>query len=254
MHSSGYRNYNNPVVPSDLRVVMMPAAAALALGYGVAAAVVGGTRSWRPWPLVAFAAGGIAFPLTVFLTSSIQVLLASVLGWGPDAIAMTLGPGIAGAVVTAVVNEVFTLAAALIVWRWSRGGTLLGFGAAAGAGFAVVGAYEIIHLALIARALPISSASSFAVSLVQQLAFVAANSASTALAAFGALGRRAGFYLGAAVLFQVLFLVFGLLFELRVYSNMVWTVLDVAAAVALVAGVLILGRRRPASAALAPAA
>jgi hypothetical protein len=234
---------------------MMPAAAALALGYGLAAvAVMGGSRSWRPWLLVAFAAGGIAFPLTVFLAASIQALLASVFGWGPDAIAMTLGPGIAGAVVTAVVNEVFTLSAALLVWRWSRGGTLLGFGAAAGAGFAVVGAYQIIHFALMARALPISSASSFVVSLVQQLAFVAANSASTALAAFGALGRRAGFYLGAAVLFQILFLIFGLLYELRVYSNAVWTVLDVAAAVALVAGVLILDRRRPAGAALASAA
>lgn len=234
---------------------MMPAAAALALGYGLAAvAVMGGSRSWRPWLLVALAAGGIAFPLTVFLAASIQALLASIFGWGPDAIAMTLGPGIAGAVVTAVVNEVFTLSAALLVWRWSRGGTLLGFGAAAGAGFAVVGAYQIIHLALMARALPISSASSFVVSLVQQLAFVAANSASTALAAFGALGRRAGFYLGAAVLFQILFLIFGLLYELRVYSNAVWTVLDVAAAVALVAGVLILDRRRPAGAALASAA
>jgi hypothetical protein len=230
---------------------MMPAAAALALGYGVAAvAVMGGTRSWRPWLLVAFAAGGIAFPLTVFLASSIQVLLASIFGWGPDAIAMTLGPGIVGAVVTAVVNEVFTLAAALLVWRWSRGGTLLGLGAAAGAGFAAVGAYQIIQLALMARALPISSASSFVVSLVQQLAFVAANSASTAVAAFGALGRRAGFYLGAAVGFQILFLIFGLLYELRVYSSSVWTVLDVAAAVALVAGVLILDRRRPAGAVL----
>src|SRR5579864_4489393 len=82
---------------------MMPAAAALALGYGLAAvAVMGGSRSRRPWLLVALAAGGIAFPLTVFLAASIQALLASVFGWGPDAIAMTLGPGIAGAVVTAV--------------------------------------------------------------------------------------------------------------------------------------------------------
>ena len=233
---------------------MMSAAAAIALGYGLAAvAVVGGTKSWRPWLLAAFAAGAAVFPLTVFLAASIQGLLTSLFGWGPDAIAMTLGAGFAGALVTAAVNEVFKLAAALLVWQWSRGVAPISFGAAAGAGFAVVGAYQVIHLALMARALPISSASSFAVSLLQQLAFVAANSASTALAALGTVHRR-GAYLGAAVLFQSVFLVFGLLYELRVYSNIAWTVLDVAAAAALVAGVLIADRRPPAGAALAPAA
>lgn len=234
---------------------MMPAAAGPALGYALAAvAVVGGSRSWRPWLLAACAAGGLAFPLTVFLVSSIQLLLASLFSWGPDAIAMTLGPGIAGVVVTAVVNEVFKLAAALLAWRASRGGTPFVFGAAAGAGFAAVGAYEVIHLALMARALPISSASTFVVSLIQQLAFVAANSASTALAALGTVRGRAGTYLAAAVVFQSVFLAFGLLYELRLYSNAVWTALDIAAAAALVAGVLILDRRRPADTALASAA
>jgi hypothetical protein len=233
----------------------MPAAAAIALGYGLAAlAVMGGSGVRRPWLLVAFAAGGVAFPLTVFLAASIQALLASIFGWGPDAIAMTLGAGVAGAVITASVNEVFTLAAALLVWRWSRARSPVAFGAAAGAGFAVVGAYQIIHFALMARALPISSASSFVISLVQQLAYVAANSASTALAALGMMRRGAGLYLGAAILFQTLFSMFALLYELRVYSNTVWTLLDVAAAAALVVGVMILDRRPPADAALASAA
>lgn len=234
----------------------MPAAAGLALGYGLAAAVavMGGSRSLRPWLLVAFAAGSIAFPLTVFLVFSIQLLLASLFGWGPDAIAMTLGPGLAGAVVTATVNEVFTLAAALLAWRLSRGGAPYAFGAAAGAGFAVVGAYQVIHLALMARALPISSASAFGVSLLQQLAFVAANTASTALAALGAARGRGGAYLVAAILFQSVFLAFGLLYALRLYSNVVWTALELTAAAALVVGVLILDRRRPAGDAALPSA
>ncbi|HKX19285.1 MAG TPA: hypothetical protein VJT33_14845 [bacterium] len=233
----------------------MPAAAALALAYGLTAvAVVGGSRSWRPWLLAAFAAGAIAFPLTVFLVSSIQLLLAAVFGWGPDAIVMTLGAGLAGAVVTAVVNEVFKLAAALGISRWARGGAPVAFGAAAGAGFAAVGAYQVIQLALMARALPISSASSFVVSLIQQLAFVGANSASTALAALGMARGRGGVYLAAVVVFQSAFLTFGLLYALRLYSSTVWTVLDVAAAVALIAAALIFDRRRPAGAALAPAA
>lgn len=213
-----------------------------------------GTKSWRPWLLAAFAAGAAAFPLTVFLAASIQGLLTSLFGWGPDAIAMTLGAGFAGALVTAAVNEVFKLAAALLVWKWSEWRTPMVFGAAAGAGFAAVGAYQVIHLALLARALPISSASSFIVSLIQQMAFVAANSASTAFAALGVLRRRGGLYLGAAVLSQSVFLLFGLLYELRVYSNATWTILDVAAVAVLVAGVLILDRRPPAEVALAPAA
>lgn len=233
----------------------MPAAAATAAGYGLAAvAVVVGARGRRLWLPAAFAAGGLVFPLTVFLAASIQVLLSSAFGWGPDAMTMTLGAGIAGVLVTAAVNEVFKLAAALLVWTLSRERSAAAFGAAAGAGFAAVGAYQVIHLALIARALAISSASSFAVSLVQQLAFIAANSASTALAALGTMRRRAGVYLGAAVLYETVFAAFGLLYGLRVYSNVTWTLLDVAAAAALVAGVLILGRRSPAGAALAPAA
>lgn len=231
------------------------AAAAIALGYGLATlAVAGGGRFWRPWLLVAFAAGGVAFPLTVFLAASIQALLSAAFGWGPDAIAMTLGAGIAGALVTAAVNEVFTLAAALLVWTWSHQGSAVRVGAAAGAGFAAVGAYQVIHLALMARALPISSASTFSVSLIQQLAFVAVNSASTALAALGMMRRRAGVYLVAAIAVQTVFLVLGLLYELRAYSNTVWTVLDVVVAAAPAAGVLILDRRGPGDAALASAA
>ena len=213
-----------------------------------------GTRSWRPWLLAALAAGGFVFPLTVVLAASIQVLLSSIFGWGPDAIAMTFGAGIAGTVVTATVNEVFKLTAALLVWTWSRDRSPVTLGAAAGAGFAIVGAYQVIHLALLARALPISSGTSFVVSLVQQLAVIAVNSASTALAALGMMRRRAGMYLGAAILFESIFLVFGLLYELRVYSNAAWTILDIATVAALVAGVLILDRRPPADSALASAA
>ena len=233
----------------------MAAAAAIALGYGLATlAVAGRGRFWRPWLLVAFAAGGIAFPLTVFLTASIQFLLSTAFGWGPDAIAMTFGAGIVGVLVTAAVNEVFTLAAALLVWTWSREHSAVRVGAAAGAGFAAVGAYQVIHLALMARALPISSASTFLVSLIQQLAFVAVNSASTALAAFGMMRRRAGVYLCTAIFVQTVFLAFGLLYELRAYSNLVWTALDVIVVAALVAGVLVLDRRDPEDAALASAA
>ena len=234
---------------------MVPAAAAIAVGYGMAAlAVVGGARRFRPPLLAASVAGALAFPLTVFLAASIQALLSSIFGWGPDAVAMTLGAGIAGALVTAAVNEVFKLAAAMLVWTWGRERTAVTAGAAAGAGFAVVGAYQVIHLALMARALPISSASSFVISLAQQMAFVAVNSASTALAALGMMRRRAGVYLGAAILFEAVFAVFGLLYELRVYSNLTWIVLDVVIAAALVAGVPVLDRRLPADAALAPAA
>ena len=234
---------------------MIAVAIAIALGYGLAAvAVVGGTRPLRPWLLLALAAGALSFPVTVTLASSIQALLASIFGWGPDAIAMTLGAGIAGAVVTAAVNEVFKLAAAMLVWTSARARTTVTFGAAAGAGFAVVGAYQVLHLALLARALPISSASTFVLSLLQQMAFVAANSASTALAAYGAVRRRAGIYLGAVIVLQSVLLVFGLLYELRVYSNTAWTILDIAVAGALVVGVLILDRRPPVDSALAPAA
>jgi hypothetical protein len=230
-------------------------AAAIAVAFGLTAvAVVGGTRPLRLWLVVALAAGAAAFPLTVSLAASIQALLASIFSWGPDAIAMTLGAGIAGAVITAVVNEVFKLAAALLVWTLARARTTVAFGAAAGAGFAVVGAYQIIHLALLALALPISSSSTFVLSLLQQMAFVVANSASTALAAYGAVRHRAGLYLGAVIVLQSVLFVFGLLYELRAYSNTAWTVLDIAAAGALVVGVLVLDRRPPADAALAPAA
>jgi hypothetical protein len=232
----------------------MPAAAAIAAGYGLAAfTVVGGAKSWQPRLLATFAAGALVFPVTLFLATPIQALLSSLFGWGPDAVAMTVGAGIAGALVTATVNEVFKLAAALLIWTPAGGRGPIAFGAAAGAGFAAVGAYQVIHLALMARALPISSAPAFAASLVQQLAFVALNSASTAVAAFGIVRRRAAAYLGAAIALQTLFAVFGLLFNLRAYSNVAWTFLDVGAAAGLVAGALILGRRPAADGAFAPA-
>jgi hypothetical protein len=233
----------------------MPAAAAIAAGYGLAAfTAVGGVRVWRPRLLAAVAAGALAFPVTVFLATSIQALLSWAFGWGPDAFAMTLGAGIAGAVVTATVNEVFKLAAALLSWTPSGGRGAIAFGAAAGAGFAAVGAYQVLQLALMARALPISSASSFVTSLIQQLAFVAVNTASTAVAAFGIIRRRAAAYLGAAIVVQALFAAFGLLYTLRAYSSVVWTLLDVAVAAGLLAGALVLDRQPAADAALARAA
>jgi hypothetical protein len=233
----------------------MPAAAAIAAGYGLAVfTVVGGLRAWRPRLLAAFAAGAVAFPVTVFLATSIQALLSAAFGWGPDAVAMTLGAGIAGALVTAAVNEIFKLAAALLLWAPSEDRGPIAFGAAAGAGFAAVGAYQVIQLAFMARALPISSASSFVTSLVQQLAFVAVNTASTAVAAFGIIRRRAAAYLGAVIVLQTVFAGFGLLYTLRAYSSVAWAVLDVAGAAAFVAGALILARRPAADAALAPAA
>ncbi|HLW47590.1 MAG TPA: hypothetical protein VKW09_07465 [bacterium] len=235
-------------------MTLVPAAAAIAVGYGLAAlAVFGGARGWRPRLLAAFATGALAFPVTVFLAGQIQTVLSSAFGWGPDAIAMTLGAGVAAALVTAAVNEAVKLAAALLTWTPSRGGTVA-FGAAAGAGFAAVGAYEVIHFALMMRALPISSASGFVGSLVQQLAFVAVNSASTALAAFGVMRHRAAAYLSAAILLQTVFAVFGLLYALRAYSNVAWTILDVVVAAALVAGALILDRRPAADSVLARAA
>jgi hypothetical protein len=233
----------------------MPAAAAIAAGYGLAAlTAVGGVKVWRPRLLAAFIAGAVAFPLTVFLATSIQGLLSSAFGWGPDAVAMTLGAGIAGALVTAAVNEIFKLAAALLLWTPSQDRSPIAFGAAAGAGFAAVGAYQVIHLAFMARSLSVSSASSFATSLVQQLAFVGVNTASTAVAAFGIIRRRAAAYLGAVIVLQSIFAAFGLLYTLRAYSSTAWTMLDVAAAGVFVAGALILARRPAADTVLVPAA
>jgi len=234
----------------------MPLAIAIALGYGLAAlVVVSGGRLGRPWLLAAFALGALAFPLTVVLAASIQVLLASVAGWGPDAMAMTLGAGLAGAVITAAVNEVFKLAAALLVWaRWRGQAGVTRFGAAVGAGYGAVGAYQVIQLALMARTLPISSASGFAGSLVQQLAFVAMHCAATALAALGVTRRRPAAYLAAAIAVETVYLAFGLLYELRAYSNLAWSALDVLGAAAVIASVVIASRRHDSDAALASAA
>jgi hypothetical protein len=235
--------------------LLIPEAAAIALGFGLATLAVASGGRVRSWQFAAFAAGGVAFPITVFLASSIQMLATLGLGWGPDAIAMTLGGGLVGAVITAAVNEVFILAAALLVWTWScRQGSVVGFGAAAGAGYGAVGAYQVLQFTLMARALPISSASGFAGSLVQQFAFVALHGAAAALAALGMTRRRPAAYIAAAVLVETIFLAFGLLYELRAYSNVVWSALDVAVAAAAGAGAVVAGRRHTSDAALPSAA
>jgi hypothetical protein len=236
--------------------VTTPVAVAIALGYGLAAlAVVSGGRLWRPWLLGAFAAGALAFPLTVFLTASIQGLMVLAAGWGPDATAMTLGAGLAAVVVSAVINELFKLVAALAVWAGARQQAgVMRFGAAAGAGYGAAGAYQVIQLVLMARALPIGSMSGFVGSLVQQLAFVAMHSAATALAALGVARRSPGGYLAAVMAVETVYLAFGLFYEMRLYSNLVWSGLDVLVAAAVVAGASVAGRRQDSDAALASAA
>jgi len=228
---------------------MQPVAAAIALGYGLAALAILGYRTLRqPSLLAAFAAGAAAFPLTLVLANPIQLLAASLLGWNPDEANTTFGAGLVAVVITAAVNEVFKLAAALLVWSWGRErGAALAFGAAAGAGFAAVGAYQVVLLALAARTLPISSATGFTTSLVQQLAFVGVNAASTALAAFGMARRRTATFLVGAIAYEALFSALGLLYALRIYSSPVWTVLEVAAAGMLAATAFVLGRPRPES-------
>jgi hypothetical protein len=234
----------------------MPLAIAIALGYGLATlAVVSGGRLWRPWLLAACAAGALAFPVTVFLTASIQGLLAFAAGWGPDAMAMTLGAGVAAVVISAVINELFKLVAALLVWGGSgRRAALVRLGAAVGAGYGAVGAYQVIQLALMARALSISSPSGFVGSLLQQLAFVAMHTAAAALAALGVARGRLGGYLAAAMAVETVYLTLGLFYEMRLYSNLVWSALDIAVAAAVVAGASVAGRRRESDAALASAA
>jgi hypothetical protein len=234
---------------------MAPAAIAIALGYALAIlAVLRRRRLRRPWLAAALAAGALAFPVTLFLITQIQLLLASLFGWDMDAYSTSLKAGLVGAVVMASVNEVFKLAAALLVASRDRGGDdALAFGAASGAGFAVVGATEVIRLALITRALPIGSPSGLAASLIQQFAFVAVHTALTALAAFGVTRRRAGTYLVAAILGESLFNALGLLFTLRVYAILIWTVLGAAWGVLLLAYVFLLSLH-PAPAGHPPAA
>ncbi len=224
---------------------MAPAAIVIALGYGVAMlAVLGRRRLRRPWLWAALAAGALVFPLTLFLIAPIQLELASLFGWDMDAYSTSLRAGLVGALVTASVNEVFTLAAALLVASRDPGGDdALAFGAASGAGFAVVGAAQVIRLALITRALPIGSPAGFAASLVQQCAFVAVHTALTALAAFGVTRRRTGTYLAAVILCESLFNTFGLLFALRVYTLLAWTLLGAIWGVLLLAYAFVLSLR-----------
>ncbi len=224
---------------------MSPVAIAIALGYGLAVlAVLGRRRLREPWVLAALPAGGLVFPVALILANPIQLLFASVFGWDTDAYSTNLGIGLAGIVATAVVNEVFKLAPALLAWSLSgERDDALAFGAASGAGFGIVGAYQVIQLALMARALPVGSPSGFLTPLVQQFAFVAMHAAATALAAYGMTRRRIGPYLAAAVLYEALFATLGLLFSLRAYASLVWTVLAVATGLALLAYTFLLSLR-----------
>ncbi len=219
-------------------------AVAIALCYGLAvAAVVGRGRVRKPWFLVAFVLGAIAFPITVLLVNPIQLLVASAFGWDMEAYSLSVGIGLLGAGIAAAINEIFKLAATLLAL--SRDGTEVdaaAFGAAAGAGFGAVGAYQVIALALMARALQIGTGS-LATPLAQQLGFVAANAASTALAAYGATHRRLGMFLVAAILYQTLYGMLAVLFALRVVTLQAWTLLTVAVALALLASAIVLSHR-----------
>lgn len=220
-------------------------AIAIALGYGLAALGILGRRRLRePWLLAAGVAGAIVFPVAMLLATPIQQLFASVFHWEMDAYTTSLGVGLVGIVMTAVVNEVFKLAPALLVWSFGgeRGDTLA-FGAASGAGFGIVGAYQVVSLALMARTLPISSQGGFEASLAQQFAFVFMNAATTALAAHGTVRRHIGTYLVLAILGEGLFNTLGLLFTLQVYGNLVWTALAVAVALVLLGYTFVLSLR-----------
>jgi hypothetical protein len=234
---------------------MAPAAIAIACGYGLTIlALLGRRRLRRPWLWAAFAAGALAFPVALLLIAPIQQLLASIAGWDMDAYSTGLRAGLAGSMVTASVNEVFTLAAALLALSQNRKGSdALAFGAASGAGFAVVGASEVIRLALITHALPIGSPFGLAASLTQQFAFVAVHAALTALAAVGVAEGRAGAALAAVILCEGLFHGLGLLFALRVFALLIWTLLSAAWGVLLLAVAFRLSLR-PAPAGHPPAA
>jgi len=220
-------------------------AVAIALCYGLAMiAAVGRGRLRKPWVVGAFAAGAIAFPVTVPLVNSIQLLFAAVFGWDMDAYGSSLWIGLLGALIAAAVNEIFKLAAALLALSRDGGESdAAAFGAAAGAGFGAVGAYQVLGFALVARTLQIGASANFATPLLQQFGFVAANAASTVLAAYGATHERIGTYLLAAVLYQTLYGVLGLLFVLQWYPLPVWTLLGVAAGVALLAYAVVLSLR-----------
>jgi FMN phosphatase YigB (HAD superfamily) len=118
---------------------------------------------------------------------------------------------------------------------------------ALGAGFGAVGAYQVIGLALVARTLHMGAPENLVTPFVQQFGFVAANAASTALAAYGATHGQLGVCLGAAVLYQTVYGVLGLLFALQVYTLPVWTALAVAVALAMLAYAVVLSLPRAAA-------
>lgn len=225
-----------------------PVAAAIALAYGLVMLAVLGSRSRRPvWLLAAGAAGAVVFSLTVVLVNPIQLLVASVAGWNADAFNTSLGAGLVGIVIAAAVNEIFKLAAALLVWsRAHDEDGVFAFGGAVGAGFGTVGAFQVVTLALSALSLPVGSTLGFVTSLAQQLAFVGAHAAATAIAALGVQRQRLGVFLLAAVAADAVFAALGLLFSLQAYSSLVWTGLAVILAGALVAGAIWLDRERTA--------
>lgn len=234
---------------------MAAAAIAIAFAYGLMmVAILGRRRFGRLWLWAAAAAGAVAFPLAVRLIAPIQLLLASIFGWDMDAYSTSLRAGLVGAVVTGSVNEALKLAAALLVLlRDKDDEDTLAIGAASGAGFAVVGASEVIRLALITRALSIGSPSGFVASLTKQFAFVAVHTALTALAAFGVTRRGAGVYLVGAILCESLFNALGLLFALHVFASLTWTLMSAGFGVLLLAYAALLSRS-PAPAGHAPAA
>ncbi len=200
---------------------MQFAATGIALGYGLLTFVLlGGRRLRQPWLLASAAGGALAFPVALALVNPIQVLLASLFRWDMDAYSTSLGIGLLGIVIAAIVNEILKLVPALLAWSLGeeRGDALV-FGAAAGAGFGVVGAHQVIVYALIAHALPIGSAVGFASALVQQFAFVAAHTAATALAAYGASRHRIAAFLAAAIGAESTLGALALLFSLRIYSG-----------------------------------
>jgi len=225
-------------------------AIAIALCYGLAmTAAVGRRRLRNPWVFGAFVAGAIAFPVTVSLVNSIQLLFATLFGWDMDAYSSSLWIGLLGALIAAAVNEIIKLAAALLALSREGGEPdAAAFGAAAGAGFGAVGAYQVLGFALMARTLTIGTGApgSFATPLLQQFGFVAASAASTVLAAYGATHARIGTYLLAAILYQTLYGVLGLLFALQFYPLVVWTLLGVALGMALLAYAVVLSLRPPA--------
>jgi hypothetical protein len=225
------------------------AAAAIAVGYGLAvAAVIARQRAGRSWWFVALAAGGLLFPLSVLLVNPIQTLIAALFGWDVDAYASSLGIGLVGAATAAAINEILKLAVALGVTSRARvDADATVYGGAVGAGFGAVGAYQVLSLALIARGLPIGQPENFVTPLFQQFGFVTANAASTALAAYGATHRRLGLYLLAAIAYQTLYGLLSVLFEIGLFSTVVWTAIDVAVGVGLLAYAAALSARPAAS-------